>query len=87
MDSNSLVLSFLLSFKFTEAATGGFYKKAVLKNFAIFTGKHLCWIVFFLIKVQISETPRQLFPCEYCEIFTKTYLQEHLRTTASRLCL
>ena len=25
-----------------------FYKKAVLKNFAIFTGKHLCWSVFFI---------------------------------------
>ena len=28
-----------------------FYKKAVLKNFAIFTGKHLCWS-HFLIKLQ-----------------------------------
>ena len=24
-----------------------FHKKAVLKNFAIFTGKHLCWNLFF----------------------------------------
>ena len=28
-----------------------FCKKAVLKNFAIFTGKHLCWCLF-LIKLQ-----------------------------------
>ena len=28
-----------------------FYKKAVFKNFAIFTGKHLCWSLF-LIKLQ-----------------------------------
>ena len=28
-----------------------FYKKAVLKNFAMFTGKHLCW-TFFLVKLQ-----------------------------------
>ena len=28
-----------------------FYKKAVLKNFAIFPGKNLCWGVF-LIKLQ-----------------------------------
>ena len=27
-------------------------EKAVLKNFAIFTGKHLCWSFFFLIKLQ-----------------------------------
>ena len=28
-----------------------FYKKVVLKNFAIFTGKHLCWS-FFWIELQ-----------------------------------
>ena len=26
-----------------DAANGGVYKKAVLKNLAIFTGKQLCW--------------------------------------------
>ena len=31
-----------------------FYKKAVLKNFAIFTGKRLCWSLF-LIKLQDSS--------------------------------
>ena len=25
-----------------------FYKKAVLKNLAIFTGKHLCWSLFLI---------------------------------------
>ena len=24
-----------------------FFRKSVLKNFAIFTGKHLCWCLFF----------------------------------------
>ena len=34
--------------KLTKAATEGVLKKkAVLKNFAIFTGKHLCWSLFF----------------------------------------
>ena len=42
-------------FQYIEAAIGGFYKKAVLKNFAIFTGKHLCWILF-LIKLQVFRT-------------------------------
>ena len=32
-----------------------FYKKAVFKNFAIFTGKHLCWSLF-LIKLQALRT-------------------------------
>ena len=31
----------------SESATGGIYKKTVLKNFAKFTGKHLCWSFFF----------------------------------------
>ena len=46
-----------------------FYKKAVLKNFAIFAGrkgKHLRWSPF-LIK----------------NFFKSTYFDEHLRTTAS----
>ena len=30
-----------------------FYKKGVLKDFAKFTGKHLCWSLF-LIKLQAS---------------------------------
>ena len=30
-----------------EAATGVLCKKAVLTNFTIFTGKHLCWSIFF----------------------------------------
>ena len=34
---------------YLEAATGD-----VLKNFVIFTGKHLCWSVF-LIKLQTSK--------------------------------
>ena len=40
-----------------------FYKKAILKNFVIFTGKHLCWSLFFN-KLK-KETPAQVFPCEY----------------------
>ena len=57
-----------------------FYKKAAIKNFEIFTGKHLCWSLF-LINLQAShfsgmpsgltpkETPTQTFSCEYCKIF------------------
>ena len=31
-----------------KAATGGVLKKTVLKNFALFTGKHLCWSIFLI---------------------------------------
>ena len=56
-----------------------FYKKAVLENFAIFTGtqlrRGLC-----VIKLEA-----QLFYCEYCQIFKNTYYEEHLLTAASEV--
>ena len=43
-----------------------FFKIDVLKNFAIFTGKHLCWSLF-KIKLQAwrQETAKKVFSCEY----------------------
>ena len=46
-----------------------FYKKAVLKNLALFTGKYLCWSF--------------LFNSEYCEISKSTYFEEQLRMAVS----
>ena len=45
-------------------------KKGAPRNFAKFTGKHLCQCLFFpeacnFIK---KETLAQVFPCEFCEI-------------------
>ena len=34
-----------------------FFKIGVLKNFATFTGNHLCWSLFFLIKLQTFQRP------------------------------
>ena len=48
-----------------------FFKIVVLKNLAIFTGKHLCWC-FFLIKG---------FPVKSAKLL-KTCFEKHLRTTA-----
>ena len=48
-----------------------FYEKGVLKNFAIFRGKHLCWSLF-LIKLQATG-----------EIIKDTYFEENLRMAAS----
>ena len=56
-------------------------KKDVLKNFAIFTGKHLCQSLFF--KVIKKETLAQVVSCEFCKIFKNTFFTEHLWTTAS----
>ena len=52
-----------------------FFKISVLKSFAIFARKLLCWI-FFLIN------PPQVFSCECCKIFKNTYSEKHLRRAA-----
>ena len=55
-----------------------FFKIAVLKNFTIYTGKHLCWSLF-LIELQASGTAtllkrvQQVFSWEYCEIFKNSF--------------
>ena len=56
---------------YLEAASGG-----VLKNFVIFTGKHLCWSLF-LIKLQACKF------IEGLQIFKNTYFEKHQRATAS----
>ena len=30
-----------------------------------------------------EAAPKQVFPCEYCQIFKNTYFEKHLQTTAS----
>ena len=64
-------------------------KKGYFRNFAKFTGKHLCQSHFFnkvagqacnFIK---KEALVQVFSCEFCEISTNTFFTEHFRTTAS----
>ena len=56
-------------------------KKGVLENFAKFTGKQLCWSLL-VIKLQAS----QVFCCEFCDIFKKTYFEENMQTAASGHC-
>ena len=64
-------------------------KKGVLRNFAKFTGKHLCQSVFFN-KVAVAacnfikkETQAPVFSCEFCEISKNTFSQN----TSGRLLL
>ena len=56
-------------------------KKDVLRNFAKFTGKHLCQSLFFnkvAGKAIKKETLPQVFSCEFCEISKNTFSTEHL---------
>ena len=64
-------------------------RKSALKNFTKFTGKQLCWGLFF-DKVAgrkpptlFKKTPTQLSSSEFCEIFKNTFFTEHLPATAS----
>ena len=56
------------------APTGG-----ALKNFANFTGKHLCWSLLFTklqafrVATLIKKTPTQVLSCEIWEILKNTY--------------
>ena len=71
---------------YLEAAT-----RDVLRNFAKFTGKHLCQSLFFIIKLQDEtcnfiikkETLAQVFSCEFWEISKNTFRTEHFWMTAS----
>ena len=58
-----------------------FFKRCVHKNFANFTGKHLCWGLF-LIKLQalrpatsLKRDSTHVFSSEICEIFKNTFPQ------------
>ena len=50
------------------------FKKGILKNYVKFSGKQLCWSVFFSYQ---KQTPTQV--CEYREIFENSFFIEHLR--------
>ena len=62
-------------------------KNGVLKNFTVFTGKHLCWSLL-LIKLQAcnfvkKETLAQVFcvftPVNFVKFLRTPFLKEHLR--------
>ena len=50
---------------------------ADVKNFAIFTGKHLCWSLFFSkawrAATLLKEAPTHMLSCKYCETFKNTF--------------
>ena len=72
----------LLSHDFRSSRSRKFFKMGVLKNFAILTGKGLCWNLF-LIKLptrrRLQENSTQMFSCKYCKVFKSSFFIEHLR--------
>ena len=63
-----------------------FFKIDVLKNFANFTRKHVCWSLC-LIKLHAKKAPTQVFSSEICEIFNNNYLEEHLQWLLLNYCI
>ena len=69
-----------------------FCKKGVLRNFAKFTGKHLCQGLFFnkvaglsaatLLKIKILA---HVFSCEFCEISKNTFFHRAPLVAASSI--
>ena len=76
-------------FIFRSSSSQMFFKTGVIRNFAVFTGKYLCWSLL-LIKLQALQ-PATLFQprpkrslntgdsCDNFEIFTNNLFMEHLR--------
>ena len=63
-------------------------RKSVLKNFANFIGKQLCWSPFYeAASLQLASflkiDPTQVLSCEVCETSKNTYFEEHLQEAAS----
>ena len=61
------------------------FKISSIKNFAIFTGKHLCWGLF-LIKLQayrptifLKRDSNTGVSCGYCELCKNSFFVENLR--------
>ena len=62
-----------------------FYKKDVLRNFAVFTGKHERQCLFSSCNFVKKETLAHGFSSEYFQIFKNTYFTEHLWMATSIL--
>ena len=69
----------------TGAATGGVLRKVVSRNFAKFTGKHLCHSLFFneVSGQPVIETLAQVYSCKFAKFLRKSFLQN----TSKRLLL
>ena len=60
-----------------------YYKIVILKNSKDFRQKHPWYYVAF--DFTNKNTPPRMFPCEFSQIFLKSYFKEHLRTGASEI--
>ena len=77
--SSAVLLDFSWSLRISRSSRSQiFFKIGVLKNFAIFIGKHMCWSLF-LIKLQALKPATLLKRDPNTGVFL-SYLQKFLRT-------
>ena len=72
--------------KLTEQPPKVFYKKAVFKNFAVFTGKYLCWGLF-LIKLPAFRSATLLERDSNTGVFPGKFLRKYILKNSSELTL
>ena len=75
--SKTALVNFLWEIYLWNSRPEVFCKKVILKNFAKFTGKHLCQSHFFNkvagLRPVKKETLALVFSCEFCEISRNTF--------------
>ena len=76
--------------KFRSSPSQMFFKKGVLKNFVNFSGKHLCWSLFFNIVAGIQtcyfikkRLQHRCFPVKFAKFLRIVFFTEHLLVVAS----
>ena len=75
--------------KYRSSRRRCFVRKGVLRNFAKFTGKHMCQSLFYNKVADLrpatikKDTLAQVFFCEFCKISKNTFFTEHLWAAAS----
>ena len=66
-----------------------FYKKAVLKNFSILTGRHLCWSLFFnqFVVLQVCNFIKKRFQHRCFSVNIAKFLKTHILKKICELLL
>ena len=59
-----------------------FFKRGFLVYFLIFSGKHLCWSLFWPA-ILLKRDPNTVVSWKYYEIFKNSFFKKHLWTAAS----
>ena len=74
-----------LSYSFRSSHRKCSLIKGVLRNFAKFTGKHLCQTLFFnkVGGLRLATSLKHTFSCEFLRNFKEHLFTEHLWATAS----